>query len=119
MSELGVRLADAHTQGETPLQPSVGEIKASASVQALHQGLVQIVPAAMSETNQVQGGGRGQLESSVGAHPGGELLGKFNVAPHVVLQAFDAVMPDHEPELQGSKTPSELDVPVAVIDYGS
>src|ERR1039458_8938541 len=35
---------------------------------------------------------------------------------NVVLQAFDSVVADHEPELQRAEAASELDVPVAVVD---
>src|SRR5579862_3262942 len=35
---------------------------------------------------------------------------------NVMLQSFDAVMADHEPQLQRAETASELDVPVAVVD---
>src|SRR5215468_8698471 len=37
----------------------------------------------------------------------------------MLLQASDSIMPDHEPELQCPETAPELDVPIAVIDYGA
>src|SRR5579885_1713053 len=36
-----------------------------------------------------------------------------------MLQALNPVMPDHEPQLKRSKTPSQLDMPIPVIDDGS
>src|ERR1039458_2911744 len=36
-----------------------------------------------------------------------------------MLEAFDAVMPDHKPEFQRAKTPAQLDVPIPIIDHGA
>ncbi len=63
--------------------------------------------------------GRGELEPVVRGDPRRELLGERDVAPHVVAQPLDAVVPDHEPELERTKPPAERDVPVAVIDHGA
>src|ERR1700682_6675836 len=68
------------------------------------------------EADEVQLGGRGEFEARIVAHPGGELLGQAHVLANVVLQAFDAVMPDYKPELERAKTAPELDVPVAIIN---
>src|SRR5258707_15528753 len=36
---------------------------------------------------------------------------------NVMLQALHAIMPDHKPQLQRTKPPPQLNVPVAVIDH--
>src|SRR5215469_1434618 len=110
-------LSDAHAKDKVVVQASVGQVHRTALVYAVEDLLVDLVAAAMAEANQVQRGGGRQLEVFVGLHPRGKFLGQLNVAPDVMLQAFDSVMANHEPEFQRAESPSELDVPIAVIDH--
>jgi hypothetical protein len=87
--------------------------------QAIHQFLIHFVPALVTKADQVERRGRCQFESRIVLHPNCELLRQFNVTPNVILQAFDAVVTDHEPEFQGAKSAAERNLPVAIIDHCS
>src|ERR1700675_5144459 len=80
---------------------------------------VRTICCTQPKADKVQLNWRGEFEARIVAHPGGELLGQAHVLANVVLQAFDPVMPDHEPELERTKTAPELDVPVAIINDGA
>ena len=70
----------------------------------------------MPEAHQVQRHRRCQFEIFILAHPVRECLSQLHVAAYVMLQAFDAVMADHEPQLQRAETAAELNMPVAIVD---
>src|ERR1700730_7342821 len=77
---------------------------------------VRTICCTQPKADKVQLNWRGEFEARIVAHPGGELLGQAHVLANVVLQAFDAVMPDYKPKLERAKTAPELDVPVAIIN---
>ena len=85
MPRLRVRLPHAEAQSELSVQLGVGEEEGSAAVEGGHNRLIDGVSALVTETNQVQRNGRGELKILVVADPAGELLCEFNVAADVVL----------------------------------
>src|SRR5258708_1558022 len=95
------------------------EEEIAAAIQTLHDGLVRLVAALVTEADQVQGRGCGKFKARVITHPLGELLRQLHVLPNVVLQTLDAIMADHEPQLQRAEPPPELNVPISIVDYGA
>src|SRR5713226_2729867 len=121
MAGLSVGLADAESKREFAIKLGMREVEVATAIQPLHQELigmilVRTICRAQAGADEVEPGGRGEFEARIVAHPGGELLGQTHVLANVVLQAFDPVMPDHEPKLERTKTAPELDVPVAIIN---
>ena len=116
MFRLRVGLADAETQSEFSVELGVGEEEIAAAVETVHDGLIGGVSAFVAEAHKIQRRRSGQFEVFVCRDPLGELLRQLHVAANVVLQAFDAVVADHEPQLQRAEAAAELDVPVAVVD---
>jgi len=70
----------------------------------------------VAEADEIQRRGRGQLEARCSFDPLAERLRERDVTADVVAQAFDAIVADHEPELERAKPPSERDLPVPVVD---
>ena len=101
-----VCLTDAETQSEFSAEFGVGEEEITTAVEAIHDGLIGGVSGFVAKANQIQRDGSREFEIFVLAHPVGELLRQFYVAANVVLQAFDAVMADHEPELERAEAAS-------------
>src|SRR6266536_3750904 len=116
MPGLGVRLPNAKAQSDFTVELGVRQIKVATGIEAIHQSLVRLISRAQSEADQVELGGRGQLETRIGAHPFDQLLGKPYVLADVLLQAFDSVVPDHKPQFERAEPAPELNVPVAIID---
>ena len=116
MARLGPRLADAQAQRVVAVQHGVGQVELTAAVEPLQQAAVGVVAGLEAKADQVQRRGRGQLEARVVPHPGGELLGQLDVAPHVMLQTLHAVVADDEPQLERPEAPAKLNVPVAVVE---
>ena len=141
MASLSVGLPNAEPKREFAIELGMREVKLAAAIQPLHQKLIGLIltgliltgliltgltlisltlismtSCAQPEANKIELGGRGEFEARIIAHPGGKLLGQAHVLANVVLQAFDPVMPDHEPKLERAKAASELDVPVAIIN---
>src|SRR5713226_9214964 len=81
--------------------------------------LVRAIYCVQPAADEIELRGRGEFEARIVVHPGGELLGQAHVLANVVLQAFDAVMPDYKPKLERAKTAPELDVPVAIINHST
>ncbi len=113
---LSVGLADADPKREFAVELGMREKKVAAGVQPVHQKLIGMISHAQPEADEIKLSGRGQFETRIVAHPTGELLRQSHVLANVVLQPFDPVMPDHKPKLERTKTASELDVPVAIIN---
>lgn len=59
VGQLGSGLADAEAQGEFAVQLGVREVKITAVVEAIHEGLVGGVAGAMAEADKIQRSGRG------------------------------------------------------------
>ena len=59
------------------------------------------------------------LEPVVGGHQFGQELGQANVFADHLLNAFDAVDSQMEPQLQRPEAATERDLPVAVVDHGA
>jgi hypothetical protein len=100
---LRVGLPDAKPQREFAVELGVGQKKIAARVQPVHQKLIGLILIGTIARNRKQTrlrGGRGDLEALIIAHPARELLRQAHVLANVMLQAFDAVMPDHKPELE-------------------
>jgi len=93
----GGGLADAEAQGELPVEFRVCEIQIATSIEAVHEGLVESVATAVTEADEIQRSGRGELEILIGLDPRSELLGEFDVAADMMLQTFDAVVTNHKP----------------------
>ncbi len=91
---LGVALSDTQPQREPVVQSCVREIKIATAIQPVHQRLVRLVSAYMTEADQVQRHRRGQLETLVLPDPGRKILRQRHVPPDMMLQTFDAVVPD-------------------------
>lgn len=89
------------------------------SVQPLQQGLVGLVVAFKSETNQSQDHLFRDLEPVVRPDQRLEVLGQFDVLPDKFLQVLHAVEPQNEPQLQGSETSAQGDLPMSVIRGGA
>src|SRR6202043_3696894 len=89
----------------------------AAAVEPVHDGLIRSVPTFVAKANQVQRDWRGNLKASILAHPAGKLLRELHVAADMMLEALNAVVPDHKPQFERAETPAELDVPVAVVNH--
>src|SRR6266436_4742621 len=124
MASLSVGLSDAESKSEFAIELGMREVEVAAAIQPLHQELigtilVRTISRAQTEADEVELRGCGEFETRIVAHPGGELLRQAHVFANVVLQAFDPVMPDHEPKLERTKTAPELDMPVAIVNDGA
>src|ERR1700747_2508520 len=93
----GICLPDAKPQRCPVIQASMGQIKIAAAVERFDQSLVSLLAAFQAEANQIQRCRCGQLEPIIVANPGGKLLREANVLADVKLQAFNSVVPQHEP----------------------
>jgi hypothetical protein len=80
-----VGLADAEAQSESPIQACMGEIKLAATIQAVHQFLVILVPIAMTKAHQIQRCRGGDFEALVLLYPFQKLLRHCYVPPDMKL----------------------------------
>jgi len=87
--QFGGSLADAEAERELAIEFRVRQIEIAALVEAIHNGLIDRVAAAMAKTDKIQRRGRSDLKLFVFADPGGELLREFDVAADVTLQTFE------------------------------
>lgn len=97
MSCRRIRLADAESQGQLVIQAGVRQIEISTSIEQIHQELIRFVSALATKADEIERRRRCQLETIIVSDPTRELLRRFDVTPNVILQTFDAVVPDHEP----------------------
>src|SRR5690348_12570884 len=103
VAQFGMSLADAHAEGEFAREFGVGDVELAAAIHGVENALIDCVAGAVAEADEIQRGGSGQFEILVGLHPRGELLGEFDVAANVELQALDAVVANHKPQLERAK----------------
>ena len=98
-----VGLTYAESQREAIIQARMRQVEIAAAIQPIHQRLIHFVPAFVAKANQVERRRCGQFESIVFLHPVREFLRQFDVTANVVLQAFDSVVANHEPQFQRAK----------------
>src|SRR5579864_2482793 len=98
----GGGLADAEAERELVVQFRVREVEVAALIEAFHDGLIDSVAGAMAKADKIQRHWRGEFKLTIVlaivAHPGCELLRKFDMAANVILQAFDSIVTNHKPE---------------------
>src|SRR6267154_340187 len=105
MPELSVGLADAEAQRQLPIQLCVRKKQIAAAVQPVHDHLIRLVPSFVAEANQVQRDWSSELEVLIVTDPLREFLCQLHVLPNVMLQSFDSIVADHEPQLQRAEAP--------------
>ncbi len=93
------------------------QVEVSAAIQPVHQLLIYFVPALVTEADQVERRRRGEFETRIVSDPACELLSEFNVTPNVILQAFDAIVPNYKPEFKRAKAATERNLPVAIVKH--
>ena len=99
MVQFGMRLADTKSQSKFAVHPGVGEVEATACIQPVHNSPVDIIPAAVTETNEIQGGRHCKLEVIVRIDPAGKHLGQFYMPPDMIPQPLNTIMPNDKPQL--------------------
>src|SRR5258708_10247916 len=105
----------AKAQREFPIQFRVRQINVTAAVELFHQRLIDRVSAAMTKADEVQRDRGSQFESWIRPNPSRKLVGQPYVLANMMLQALDAIVPNHEPQLERPEAAAELDVPVAIV----
>ena len=78
-------LCDAEAQREAVMQFRVRKIHLAALIDAIHDGLIDLIAAAMAEADEVEGGWCCQFKILVRANPCGKFLGELNMTPYMVL----------------------------------
>ncbi len=97
----------------------MGQIKVTAAVEPVHQTLIALISTFVAEADEIQRHRRGQFEAVVILDPSGELLRQRDVLTDVMLQPLYPIMPDDEPQLERAETPSQRNLPVAIVDHGT
>ena len=105
---VGVSLADAETEDEPAIQDGVSQVEATARIQTIE-----------GEADEIQRRRRGQFEFGGGFDRASEPLRQIDVAADMVLEAFDAIVTNHEPEFEGAEATTQRDLPIAVIYNGA
>src|SRR5512134_4040905 len=116
MALLRPTLPDRHPQRVFPAERGVREIQPTGRVHSLQEALVQRIAADVPETDEIERRGSGELEARGLLDPGFEFLRELDVPPDVTLEPFDAVVTDHEPELQSPEAAAKRDLPIAVVE---
>jgi hypothetical protein len=100
MMTLRVGLTDTEPQGEFVPEFCVGEKEVAALIQIFHQSLIGAIPLSQPETDEVELARCNQVEAHIFTHPRRELLRQSHVLADVMLQAFDPIVPDYEPQFE-------------------
>ena len=69
MAALGIRLADAEAKYQPVIEPGVGKKQLARTIDAIHDLLVDLIPASMAEADQVQRRLDRQLETLIRLDP--------------------------------------------------
>ena len=116
MARLRIGLADAKSQRKFVIELGMREVEVPAAIQTFQQLLIRSVSCPQPEANEIELMWGGKFKARIFTHPFGELLRQSNVLANVMLQSFNAIMPEHEPKLERPEPPPKLNVPVAIIN---
>lgn len=116
---LGESRTNRHTQEVRIVDLRWHQMNLATSVDALEQCLVQLVGSLQSKASQSHLNSAEDLEAFIRNAQGFELLGEGAVATDVGLDVLNSVQPEHEPQLEGTETTTQRDLPVTVVRSGS
>jgi hypothetical protein len=97
MARLRIGLADAKSQRQFVIELGMREVEVPAAIQTFQQLLIRSVSCPQPKANEIELMWGGKFEARIFTHPFGELLRQSNVLANMMLQSFNAIMPEHEP----------------------
>src|SRR6266850_274848 len=103
----GSYVANGQAQAVLIAEHGVREEDFARAIDALEQGAVGLVSALQAEADCGERGGRGTFKTLVGIDLARQLLGPADVRADDFGDARAAVIAQHEPELQRSKTAAQ------------
>src|SRR5688500_17670166 len=108
------RAGDEHpASGVDPvLKRSVHRVKAFPPYLTLAVGMADV-----AKYHQSQGSWRNKLETRLDLDPLCKQPSQPDMLPDHRPQSLDAIAADHEPELEGTEPPAQLNAPVAIVDH--
>ncbi len=116
VTPLGVGLGDGHAQNKASVQLGVRQVKVPATVQGIHQPLIEVIASFQAEADEIERRRDNEFKTMVLSYPFRKFLSEPHVLANVELQAFDPVVAKHKPQLERAETTSEGHMPVAVVD---